>query len=335
MKGLCVGAPTWTRDRWSSFTTESKCVCAGKSALVVPGLRPTREVSVDYMASRRFTDKFSLLMQVGTGTYGVVLRCRDEKSDKIVAVKALKLDTMKDPAAFVKEVAVARRLNHQNIVKLQEVFRDDNTLYLVMENLGGGDLKLILKRHPAGISSILGIQWAFSLLQAIAYLHHHRLVHRDVKPANVLLEKVGENHPIKLIDFGLSVRFKKGEVLKSRGGTLTYMAPEMVKGLEYSETVDVWSAGCLLFELCTGHPPYTAASFMNLAVLIETMQVRFEQNEWRRHPKTLKELVADMLNRHHVARKKAKEVLTNGLFLNTNMNPKRQRKIRCFLCPSR
>lgn len=314
LQNACAGAPIWTAARWSSFNTEEKVVRIGKSTLSLPGLRTTAEVSVDYMASTKFTDNFSVLTTIGNGSYGIVLRCREAKSDKIVAVKALKMSKLKDPASFLKEVAVARRLNHQHIVKLEAVFRDQDMLYLVMENLRGGDFTLILKRNPSGVNTNLVIQWSFALLQALAYLHHHRLLHRDVKPANILLENMGENHPIKLIDFGLSVHVKKGELLNSRAGTLFTMAPEMVKGLAYSETVDVWSAGCVVFELCTGHMPYTATSFNNLALMIETMSVVFVRREWNRHPKKVRELVVDMLDRDHTRRKKAKEILTNSLF---------------------
>merc|ERR1712137_187907 len=111
------------------------------------------------------------------------------------------------------------------------------------------------------------------------------------------LKDKGKNHPIKLIDFGVSARFKRGEALEGAVGTLYSMAPEMVQHLPYSETVDVWSAGCVAFELCVGHAPYLAADRQSLLSLIRKREVLYEPEEWVRHPKELQAVVREMFAR--------------------------------------
>lgn len=93
------------------------------------------------------------------------------------------------------------------------------------------------------------------MLSAVACLRHHRVCHREIKSENVLLKKMGANHPLKPIGFGLATRFKRGETLKDVVGTPYWMAPELVKRLPCNETGDVWSTGCVVFGFCTGHCP--------------------------------------------------------------------------------
>lgn len=310
-----TSAPHWATSKWSSFTTESSSVLVGSKTLQMPGLRTSDEVDIDYLQSRIFNDGYVNLQLLGKGTFGSVCLCRERKTQRIVAVKAVKLVDARNTNSFLKELAVARRLKHENIVRLYAAFRDQNVFYFVMENLSGGSLHLLLKRNPLGVKSQLVCEWSFSLLNAVAYLHHHRLCHRDIKAENVLLESKGEDHPIKLIDFGLAVRFKRGETFKEAVGTTYSMAPEVLKRIPYTETVDVWSAGCVVFELCTGHAPYFAKDRHNLILKIRTRDVEYDQDDWRRHPKKLKSVVNAMLNRNHEERKHADEILQSFPFL--------------------
>lgn len=301
-------APQWATGRWSSFTTEMAPISSISGTIHMPGLRGSDEVDIEYLRSTIFTRDYVNLQLLGRGSYGAVCLCREKKTNRIVAVKAIKL-VDKNNNSFLKELAVTRRLKHENIVQLHAAFRDQDVFYFVMENLSGGSVHLVLKRNPQGIPSVLASEWAFSLLSPVRYLHHHRICHRDIKAENVLLKKMGEDHPIKLVDFGLATRFKRGEKLKEAVGTPYSMAPEVVKRLPYNETADVWSVGCVVFELCTGHAPYVAKDRQNLLFKIRTRTVTFYTDEWNRHPKELQLVVNEMLNRNQDRRKHAHEIL--------------------------
>jgi len=296
----------------------------------IPGLRVSGDVDVNYHSSTKLQERYQYLRIVGEGSCGTVFLCKEIKTKKIVAVKSFKTNCLKGSCDFIKEVAIARRLHHGNIVTLHAAFRDRERFYLVMENLDGGDLSLALKRNPHGISSHLIMQWSFALLSAVAYLHHHLLCHRDIKIENVLLKRKGQNHPIKLIDFNLSTRFKIGELIEGSVGTPYTMAPEVARGQPYSETIDVWSAGVVVFELCTGCVPYRAQNRFNLLQLIETQEVPFDDKLWSRHPKELAMLVGEMMNRDPQMRKDAMEILGNYSFLKDG----KQRQLCCWFSRS-
>lgn len=153
------------------------------------------------------------------------------------------------------------------------------------------------------------------MLEAIAYIHHHRLCHRDIKAENFMLASKSSDRTMKLIDFGLSKRFKRGQKMTGCVGTPYSMAPEMLKHEPYSERVDVWSAGCVVFELCTGHAPYLGSNGAQIMFSILNSQLSFDQHEWSRHGKSVEDFVETLLNRNHEERPSAKEVIMRDPFL--------------------
>jgi len=218
---------------------------------------------------------------------------------------------LKDPSAFLRELAITRRLKQVNIVTLQAAFRDEQNVYLVMQHLDGGNLLQALRRR-APLRDDLIFEWIFELLCAVAYLHHHRLCHRDIKCENILLEAKAQDHPIKLIDFGLAIHFEKNKAMTGVVGTLYSMAPELLSGRPYFETVDIWSSGCVAFELCTGHAPYVAKYNRNLITLIKTSEVCYGRTEWEKRSTSLQRLVQAMLNRNPNERRGAKYILQHN-----------------------
>merc|ERR1712228_502363 len=116
----------------------------------------------------------------------------------------------------------------------------------------------------------------------------------DIKAENFMLQKPGVAHPLKLIDFGLACRFRRNGCMTDRVGTLYSMAPEIMRREPYTENCDVWSLGCVVFELCVGHAPYIAPNLEELTQMISEEEVTFVENVWKRHPPEIKQLVQDM-----------------------------------------
>ncbi|XP_076336803.1 cyclin-dependent kinase 2-like [Tachypleus tridentatus] len=197
-------------------------------------------------------DNFQKIEKIGEGTYGVVYKARDKETGKLVALKKIRLETESEgvPSTAIREIALLKELDHNNVVRLLDVIHSEKKLYLVFEYLNQ-DLKKLMDSAPtSGLPLPLVKSYLWQLLQGIAYCHSHRVLHRDLKPQNLLIDKEGN---IKLADFGLARAF--GVPLRSYTHevvTLWYRAPEILLGAKfYSTPVDVWSMGCIFAEMLT------------------------------------------------------------------------------------
>ena len=180
------------------------------------------------------------------------------------ALKVLREDLRKDRselAALRNEWEVGGKLKHANIIKLYEYNREGVTPYLVLELFEYPNLKLLLRQGHQPLAYLVP-KIVEQGAEALFYLHGEGWVHRDVKPDNFLVNEEGH---VKLIDFAISLRIKKGiSALFSFGhkvqGTRSYMSPEQIRGKALDERADLYSYGCVVFELLTGKPPYTGTS---------------------------------------------------------------------------
>ncbi|OCT92810.1 hypothetical protein XELAEV_18015874mg [Xenopus laevis] len=197
-------------------------------------------------------ENFQKVEKIGEGTYGVVYKARNRETGEIVALKKIRLDTETEgvPSTAIREISLLKELNHPNIVKLLDVIHTENKLYLVFEFLNQDLKKFMDGSNISGISLALVKSYLFQLLQGLAFCHSHRVLHRDLKPQNLLINSDGA---IKLADFGLArafgvpVRTFTHEVV-----TLWYRAPEILLGCKfYSTAVDIWSLGCIFAEMIT------------------------------------------------------------------------------------
>jgi len=206
--------------------------------------------------------RYELLAEIGRGGMGVVYRARDKRLDRIVALKRLPENLQAHPRAvklLLREARSAAQLNHPHIVTVYDVDHEDGAYFLTMEFLAGHPLSTLLHRRgrfSAGEVAWLGRQAAAGL----AYAHERRIVHRDVKTANLFLTR---ERVVKIMDFGLA---KVIEAVRRRatriGGTPDYMAPEQTLGFEVDGRADLYSLGATLFELLTGGVPFEEGDAM-------------------------------------------------------------------------
>jgi len=199
-------------------------------------------------------DKYKRIKKLGEGTYGVVYKAENTDTGEFVAIKNIRLESEDEgvPCTAIREISLLKELDHPNIVKLVEVIHNIDRLTLVFE-FCEQDLKQYMDKH-FGIISIQKIKWfLFQLLKAVSFCHAKKVLHRDLKPQNLLIARDGT---LKLADFGLARAFS----VPSRGFshevvTLWYRAPEVLMGCHnYGTAIDLWSVGCIFAEMKNGKP---------------------------------------------------------------------------------
>ena len=214
------------------------------------------------MADIEKLGRYDIVRVLGKGAMGVVYEGRDPNLDRQVAIKTIRVQSLSHDAAveyegrFRTEARSAARLHHPNIVSVFDYGQDGDAAYLVMEFIQGEDLKRHLE-NGARFSVRSAIVMVHDLLMALDHAHRQNVVHRDVKPANLLIERSGR---VKLTDFGVARIQEPDETnLTQVGGavgTPKYMSPEQAKGLRGDSRADVFSAGVVLYELLTGVLPF-------------------------------------------------------------------------------
>ncbi|MBN3309447.1 CDKL2 protein, partial [Amia calva] len=205
-------------------------------------------------------DKYESLGLVGEGSYGLVMKCRNKESGRIVAVKKF-LESEEDKTVkkiAMREIKMLKQLRHDNLVNLLEVCKKKRRWYLVFEFVDRTVLD-DLEQYPSGLDPSRARRYLFQILRAIAFCHHHSIIHRDIKPENVLVSQHGI---IKLCDFGFArTMAAPGEVYTDYVATRWYRAPELLVGdTNYGKAVDVWAIGCLFVEMLTGQPLFPGDS---------------------------------------------------------------------------
>ncbi|XP_025197800.1 cyclin-dependent kinase 1-like [Melanaphis sacchari] len=207
-------------------------------------------------------DNYDKLEKIGEGTYGVVYKCMELSSKEIVAVKKIRME-MEDegiPATAIREISILKELNHPNIVNLREILMDDSRLYLVFEFVPMDLKKFIDSRPKKHLDEITTKSFTYQLLVAIYFCHVRRILHRDLKPQNILIDT--KHNILKVADFGLGrtfglpIRVYTHEVV-----TLWYRAPEVLLNTQrYGCPIDVWSIGCIFAEMAQGKPLFQGDS---------------------------------------------------------------------------
>jgi len=205
-----------------------------------------------------------IVRELGRGGMGVVYEAVQEGLDRRVAVKALdaRLTGSKEQVErFKREGRAYAQLRHQAVVAVHDLVEKEDALYLVTEFVDGADLSKVLKTGPLPPDGVALV--GARVAEALEYVHFHRLLHRDVKPGNVMISAEGE---VKLLDFGIAKDQTQGDLTKEGVlvGSPAYMAPEVLLGEEEDPTADVWALGVTLYELASGRKPFRGSTSKEL-----------------------------------------------------------------------
>ncbi|KAI9258988.1 serine/threonine-protein kinase pef1 [Phascolomyces articulosus] len=201
--------------------------------------------------------RYARLEKLGEGTYATVFKGKSRLSGEMVALKEIHLDAEEGaPSTAIREISLMKELKHPNIVRLIDVIHTESKLILIFEYMDQ-DLKKYMDAtartgHTALETTIIK-SFMYQLLKGIAYCHENRVLHRDLKPQNLLINKRLE---LKLGDFGLARAFGiPVNTFSNEVVTLWYRAPDVLLGSRmYSTSIDIWSAGCIMAEMYTGRP---------------------------------------------------------------------------------
>ena len=211
------------------------------------------------------SDYVYYIRKIGKGSFSKVYKGYNIITGDTVAIKKIDLEMSSTMIKRLKmEIEIMKTLNHDNIVKLYDVFYDEYYAYLIMEYSYCGDLSKYLKGRP--LKEKYAQKFAKQLASAMKYLIQRNIIHRDIKPQNIL---VFNKNTIKLTDFGFARYFDKGTMVETLCGSPLYMSPEIIKYKKYSNKADLWSIGIIFYEILTGKPPYKARTHYELAKKIE------------------------------------------------------------------
>ena len=212
-------------------------------------------------------DRYRIIDTLGEGGMANVYLAEDIILQRKVAVKILRLDLQKEPqtlARFQREALATSELSHPNIVMVLDVGTDHGLPYMVMEYVDGPDLKDYIRANsPLNLGNIIKIM--DQILSAMSLAHKHNVIHRDLKPQNILMDKHGN---IKIADFGIAVALNQNSVTQTNSaiGSVHYMSPEQTRGGLVTKQSDIYSLGIILYELITGNVPFNGDSAVSIAL---------------------------------------------------------------------
>ncbi|MFP7445128.1 Stk1 family PASTA domain-containing Ser/Thr kinase [Bacillus infantis] len=219
------------------------------------------------LIGKRISGRYKILDMIGGGGMANVYLAHDMILDRDVAVKILRLDFAENDEfirRFHREAQSATSLAHPNIVSIYDVGEEDSIYYIVMEYVEGQTLKQYIQQHsPVPVDTALDIMK--QLLSAISHAHQHHIVHRDIKPHNILVDRLGN---VKITDFGIAMALSSTSITQTNSvlGSVHYLSPEQARGGMANKKSDIYSLGIVMFELLTGRLPFSGESAVSIAL---------------------------------------------------------------------
>ncbi|CAG7786988.1 unnamed protein product [Allacma fusca] len=239
---------------------------AAAGAAEPPLTRTSRRQSLSEIGFGR-SETYIKLDKLGEGTYATVFKGRSRLTESLVALKEIRLEHEEGaPCTAIREVSLLKELRHANIVTLHDIVHTEKSLTLVFEYLDR-DLKQYMD-SCGGVLSINNVKlFLFQLLRGLAYCHKRRILHRDLKPQNLLINERGE---LKLADFGLArAKSVPTKTYSNEVVTLWYRPPDVLLGTtEYSTPIDMWGVGCIFCEMASGRPLFPGSTVEDQLKLI-------------------------------------------------------------------
>jgi len=248
---------------------------------------------------------------LGRGTYGIVCTAIHRNTGARYACKILHINrtSPRYVSKLHEEIAIMRELDHPHIVSLHEVFYDKRRIYLVMDLCTGGELyQYVAKQEGEHLSEYDAIRLTLQMLSAIAFMHQCKIVHRDLKLENWLLEDKHEGAHLRLVDFGLSKHFTHDQFMTHQVGSIFYVAPEVLQG-EYTEKCDIWSTGVIVYMLLSGIPPFWGRNQSEIQYQIFKKELTFPESHFAGVSDLAKDFIRHLLVRDEQRRLSAEEAL--------------------------
>jgi len=233
------------------------------------------------MEADALLEKYELKKELGRGAFSVVRMGINKKTKDKFAIKIIERNDVGE--AFEKnlkmETDILRRVDHPNIIKLEEMIEAENKLYFVMELVTGGELfdRIVEKGSYSEDDAKVLVR---KIVSAISYLHGMNIAHRDLKPENLLVKSVEDDTDVKIADFGLSKIIDETKLMQTACGTPGYVAPEVLNAEGYDREVDMWSIGVITYILLCGFPPFYSESVPEVFEQIMKAEYDYPEEYW-------------------------------------------------------
>ncbi|KAF9781249.1 other/ULK/ULK protein kinase [Thelephora terrestris] len=311
---------------------------------------------------------YVIVAEIGKGSFATVYKGYHSETVKQVAIKTVSRSTLTTKLFenLQSEIEILKALSHRHITRLLDIVRAEKNIYLIMEYCSGGDLTNYIKKrgrveglqyaphegakpqyygHPStgGLDEVVVRCFLRQLARALKFLRQRNLVHRDIKPQNLLLNPVGEEeirrgHPIgvpvlKIADFGFARSLPNAMLAETLCGSPLYMAPEILRYEKYDAKADLWSVGAVLYEMAVGKPPFRANNYLELIKKIERSKgVKFPDEDPRHQPSSdekpvpqdIKQLIRMLLTRKPIERSNFEEFFTSTAVVQSKFPRPRQ-----------
>ena len=244
---------------------------------------------------------------LGKGGFSYCYKCLDLKEQKIYVMKQLENNDISR-----NEIEIHKSLKHNNIVSYKDSIIDNDTVYIIVEFCENKDLASFFgeNKKRKNLKEIEVQYFILQIIHALKYLHKRRIVHRDLKPGNIFLNK---NLEVKIGDFGLAKQFAyMGEKIKHQGGTLQYMAPEVVENSEYSFEVDIWAIGVIMYYLIIGKLPFRGSNQEETKEKIKKVDYTYQKDAII--SEAAKDLISQILVKDPIKRPSLRQILMHDFF---------------------
>ena len=276
------------------------------------------------MEENKKNDKYQILEELGRGAFGSAYKVLNKKDNNIYVMKKI-ITTSAENEELKKiqnEAQILSKLNSENIVKYFESFHDNNSFNIIMEYCEGLDLRTYIIEHRNNnklIDKNIIYHIIYDICLGLKEIHNNNLIHRDLKPDNLF---ISEDLRIKIGDFGISKQLNSvNEYAKTKIGTMLYMAPEILKGEQYNNKVDIWSLGCIIHELCVLNFCFDNKSFDKL--LSDIKEAKHDKINEEKYGIEMQSLIDLLLNKNYINRPNIEEILQilkNNNFSNNNVS---------------
>ena len=250
-------------------------------------------------------DFYEIKETLGKGKFGLVKSAIHKKSRKPVAVKVMSKKEMsvQDVELQRREIEILKMCQHPHIIRLLDIFENQDYIYIIMEQLNGGDLFSYLEKRAFTITEARAKQLSHQIATALYYLHSYGVAHRDLKPENILMADDSDTANLKIVDFGLSKIIGPNETSLDPFGTLSYVAPEVLLQKPYGKEVDYWSLGVITYLLLSRVLPFDDEDDKEIARQTIQDAADFSFHPWERVSQAAQDVCAALLekNRHRRA----------------------------------
>lgn len=275
-------------------------------------------------AKQRIDDHYHITSKaIGHGVAGSVYPAIHRKTGQIVAVKSIKKANKQWPDQIRREIEYLKEVQHPNLIKAHDVFEDKSAYHIVTDMCRGRELFDVIIEKASSSQGCFQERDAkhiiCDLLSAVAYLHSLDIIHRDIKPENIMfVKKDSDKSPIKLIDFGLSIRHRADQQkLTSTVGTAYYIAPQVLKG-SYDRSCDLWSIGTIAYLMLCGRPAFDGKTDDEILTNVRKGKYNMDSARWQDVSDDAKDFVQNLLQVNPARRMTAAQALEHAWFAECN-----------------